>query len=65
MNQQEIEESVNLLGCEIGKGALSYLGLNVGINHKKVDSWTGLVDEVQKRLMRWEDKHLSFGGRIH
>lgn len=45
-NQQLTEEGAHALGSEIGVGFLSYLGLNVGINHKKLESWADLVNKI-------------------
>ncbi|KAL8542622.1 hypothetical protein ACS0TY_003485 [Phlomoides rotata] len=59
-----LEVMANYLGCDIGKQQLSYLGLNVGINHWRISSWDKLVDRVRGRLAKWNDKHISFGGRV-
>lgn len=53
-----------LFGCEIGQTHFSYLGLNVGINHRRANSWSSLVEKIRMRLAKWNDKHISFGGRI-
>ncbi|KAL8544587.1 hypothetical protein ACS0TY_004972 [Phlomoides rotata] len=52
------------LGCDIGQQPLSYLGLNVGINHWRISSWTKLTERVKRRLTKWNDKRILFGGRI-
>lgn len=36
----------------------------MGVNYKNASSWANLVDKIWKRLAKWEDKQLSFGGRI-
>lgn len=59
-----VEEMASVLGCSIGTSTLSYLGINVGIMHRRAEAWTPLVDKIRKRLAKWEDKQLSFGGRI-
>lgn len=43
---------------------MSFLGLNVGINHKKSASWANLIDRIKRRLANWNDKNISFAGRI-
>ncbi|KAL8534970.1 hypothetical protein ACS0TY_010843 [Phlomoides rotata] len=43
---------------------LSYLGVNVGINHRRATSWSTLTYKVRRRLNSWNGNHLSFGGRI-
>ncbi|KAL8541409.1 hypothetical protein ACS0TY_002610 [Phlomoides rotata] len=52
------------IGCEVGKTPFSYLGLNVGFNHRKISAWDNLVEKVKKKLEKWSGKHISFAGRI-
>ncbi|KAL8507861.1 hypothetical protein ACS0TY_018417 [Phlomoides rotata] len=58
-----METMADYLGCEVGQQPLSYLGLNVGIKHWRISSWDKLVARVRGRLAKWNDKHISFGGR--
>ncbi|KAL8535589.1 hypothetical protein ACS0TY_011282 [Phlomoides rotata] len=38
-----------LLGCEIGRGSVNYLGMNVGTNHHRKETWEWLRGEVGLR----------------
>lgn len=53
-----------ILNWNVDTIPFTYLGLPVGArsNDKKV--WKNVVDRVAKRLDRWENGFLSFGGRI-
>ncbi|KAL8469170.1 hypothetical protein ACS0TY_032119 [Phlomoides rotata] len=52
------------VGCEVEKALFSYLGLNVGFNHRNSSTWNNLVEKVKKKLAKWNWKHISFAGRI-
>ncbi|KAL8534496.1 hypothetical protein ACS0TY_010494 [Phlomoides rotata] len=51
------------LGCEIGRGAVNYLGMNIGRNHHRKENWEWLVDKIKSRLTKWDGKNISLGGR--
>lgn len=41
-----------------------YLGLPVGVNLRRVTIWNPIVEKYEKRLSRWNDRVLSFAGRV-
>ncbi|GJZ52405.1 putative RNA-directed DNA polymerase, eukaryota, reverse transcriptase zinc-binding domain protein, partial [Tanacetum coccineum] len=41
-----------------------YLGLPIGANMSRCESWSPIVDRFHKRLSMWKAKSLSFGGRL-
>lgn len=59
-----VQNMANYLLCKVSKNPFSYLGMNVGINHRRVQSWTTLKERIRRRLNSWKEKNLSFGGRI-
>lgn len=63
-SREIIQQMADALGCEVGQVPFSYLGLKVGINHRRDSSWKNLVDKIRRRLDLWNDKHISLGGRI-
>lgn len=60
----QLQVMAEYLNCKVSTSLFSYLGINVGINHRLTRSWSGLVGKVKKRLNSWSGNHLSFGGRI-
>ncbi|KAL8498535.1 hypothetical protein ACS0TY_021749 [Phlomoides rotata] len=36
----------------------------VGVNHRGLESWSGVIQKIKNRLRAWEDRKISFGGRI-
>lgn len=64
IGQYMVEKMAGIMGCEIGNGLLSYLGMNVGINHNRFDSWNTLVEKIRKQIAKWKDKNSSLAGRV-
>ncbi|KAL8513164.1 hypothetical protein ACS0TY_019379 [Phlomoides rotata] len=56
-------EIATVLGCEKGTGVMTYLGMQIGANQQRKESWEWLVDRIKKRLARWDGKNISLGGR--
>lgn len=41
-----------------------YLGILVGANFRRVDTWKPVVEKISRKLASWKHKLLSFGGRV-
>ena len=54
----------SILNGELMKIPFTYLGMEVGGNHKSCKSWEGVLGKVKKRLDKWKGKCLCMGGRI-
>ncbi|KAL6585288.1 hypothetical protein OROMI_004577 [Orobanche minor] len=59
-----VERWVALLNCKVGACPFMYLGLPIGDKENGTKMWKGLVEKVERRLSRWENKTQSFGGRL-
>ncbi|GKA85101.1 putative RNA-directed DNA polymerase, eukaryota, reverse transcriptase zinc-binding domain protein [Tanacetum coccineum] len=64
VQNEEIEGFANRLGITSGKMPFTYLGIPIGVNMKRVDSWNIVVEKFKKRLGNWKTKMISFGGRL-
>ena len=53
-----------MVGCKSGKLPFTYLGLPIGANMNKKESWTSLLKKFDSRLSTWKEKTLSIGGRL-
>lgn len=62
VERDRLAEMARVVNCATGEGTLSYLGLNVVIEHRKMAAWAKLVDKIRIRLARWNDKQMYFGG---
>jgi hypothetical protein len=54
----------NFLDCGQGSFPFKYLGLPVGGNPGRVNTWEPLVDQFSKKLSSWGNRYLTLGGRI-
>ncbi|GJW02620.1 RNA-directed DNA polymerase, eukaryota, reverse transcriptase zinc-binding domain protein [Tanacetum coccineum] len=51
-------------GCKGNKLPFTYLGVKVGDNMTRANSWTEVVKKVSAKLSSWKAKSLSVGGRL-
>ncbi|GKB17965.1 hypothetical protein Tco_0851888, partial [Tanacetum coccineum] len=51
-------------GCLGNKLPFTYLGVKVGGNMTRANSWTEVVQKVSTKLSSWKAKSLSVGGRL-
>ena len=59
-----IHNLATITGCEVGVWPISYLGLPLGGNPRKISFWDPVVNKVAKRLDGWKKAFLSRGGRL-
>ncbi|XP_017974454.1 PREDICTED: uncharacterized protein LOC18601081 [Theobroma cacao] len=64
MELEVMEEWANLVGCGRDSLPTSYLGLPLGVNHRSQQLWRPVIQKVQNRLVGWQSKLLSMGGKI-
>lgn len=64
VNERSLQEWANILGCNVGSLPLTYLGIKVGINHRKYVEWKDVVKKIRARIQRWEGNKFSIGARI-
>ncbi|XP_071719522.1 uncharacterized protein [Rutidosis leptorrhynchoides] len=60
----EVEEMASVFGCKRGSFPMTYLGLPIGANMKKLSNWRPVIDKFEKRLSDWKARTISFGGRL-
>ncbi|GJZ67605.1 RNA-directed DNA polymerase, eukaryota, reverse transcriptase zinc-binding domain protein, partial [Tanacetum coccineum] len=61
---EEVEYMASYIGCKVSKSLGSYLGVKVGVNMSRIDSWKEVIDKVNNKLSKWKVKTLSVGGRL-
>ncbi|GJX76874.1 hybrid signal transduction histidine kinase M [Tanacetum coccineum] len=52
------------MGCLAGNMPFTYLGIPIGLNMKKADSWKVIMEKFKKRLGNWKTKMISYDGRL-
>ncbi|GKB50839.1 RNA-directed DNA polymerase, eukaryota, partial [Tanacetum coccineum] len=60
----KIANAAKNLGCKILKTPFSYLGVNIGGNMTRINSWDVVINKTLSRLSKWKLKVLSIGGRL-
>ena len=40
------------------------MGLLIGANLRRAETWEPIVAKFQRELSKWRQRHLSFGGRV-
>ena len=59
-----LNEAAASLLCKTGSVPFTYLGLPIGGNPSRLQSWDPIIEKIAKRLASWKGKMLSIGGRI-
>lgn len=59
----EVNRCADLMKCRAGRFPCDYLGLRIGGNMNRIDSWDFLIDIFKKRLSKWKASSLSIGWR--
>lgn len=50
--------------CKVGELPFTYLGLPIGGNEKRLETWDPIIHRIEKRLATWKGKFLSIADRI-
>jgi hypothetical protein len=56
--------AAKLLNCKLGNMPFIYLGLPVGANPRNEETWKPMVDSLKNSLFSWQNRYISFGGRV-
>ncbi|GKA45290.1 hypothetical protein Tco_0738086 [Tanacetum coccineum] len=59
-----VAAAASLIGCSILTAPINYLGVKVGSNMSRINSWDDVISKVSSRLSKWKLKLLSIGGRL-
>jgi hypothetical protein len=52
------------LSCRSDVIPFKFLGIPVGANPRRRETWKPVVESMSKRLNTWSSRHLSYGGRV-
>ncbi|CAL0315533.1 unnamed protein product [Lupinus luteus] len=59
-----VERAVGKLFCKIGSVPFKFLGIPVGANPRRISTWSPVIDVFKRRLSSWNQKLISFAGRV-
>ena len=64
MSESWKEDAARYLHCRVLAIPFLYLGLPIGANPRRSDTWDPIVKKCESKLAKWKQKQLSFGGRV-
>ena len=53
-----------ILGCSNGRLPMKYLGIPLGANPKRVETWKPIINRIERKLSAWKMKILSKARRL-
>ena len=57
-------EAANYLNCSLMSFPFTYLGVPIGANPRRTQMWDPIITKCERKLWKWKQRHLSFGGRV-
>lgn len=64
IKEQFMQVASVFLNCKSDVLPLKFLGIVVGSNPRRVESWDSIVKQMRSKLESWKGRHLSIGGRF-
>lgn len=64
VDKGEVSRLALSLHCADGDLPFTYLGLPIGSNMRRLDSWDVVLDKTSKKLNSWKARSLSMRGRL-
>ena len=59
-----LQVAASFLSCRFGSILFVFLGIPIGINPRRKESWVPIVSNIRKRLAVWHNRFLSIGVRV-
>jgi len=64
MSESWKASGASYLNCELRDIPFLYLGIPVGANPRGSELWDPIVNKCERKLVKWKQKLLFFGGRV-
>ncbi|GJZ96381.1 hypothetical protein Tco_0668715 [Tanacetum coccineum] len=64
VNEGELSAMALWMGCSVGETPFTYIGLPIGEDMRRINSWNTVVEKFKNRLEDWKAKTMSFGGHL-
>ncbi|QHO37630.1 Putative ribonuclease H protein [Arachis hypogaea] len=58
-SNEEVELACKMLGCKNGSLPMNYLGIPLGANPRRIETWKPVIRKVEDRLKGWKSRYLS------
>ncbi|XP_071688849.1 uncharacterized protein [Rutidosis leptorrhynchoides] len=62
--KSEVEYLENKVSCKVGEFPFIYVGLPIGRNMNRIESWKPVIEKYNSRLANWKARMVSYGGRL-
>lgn len=59
-----IDEIASILGCDVAKLPITYLGLPLSAKSSSKVIWNPIIEKMGNRLSGWKGQYLSRGGKL-
>nr|KYP32570.1 hypothetical protein KK1_046712 [Cajanus cajan] len=59
-----IEGFAHLLNCSVTQLPFNYLGIPLGADPRRTETWRPIISKYNKKLAKWKHKSLSMAGRV-
>ena len=63
-NERLVTELNSKLQCQVLALPIKYLGIPLGANPRRMDTWEPIIEKIRKMLSGWKGKLLSRAGRL-
>ncbi|KAL9662535.1 hypothetical protein QQ045_027368 [Rhodiola kirilowii] len=64
LEDEEVESFAKELGCPMDRFPLTYLGMQVGANTSRINTWRPVIQKFKQKLATWRSANLSMAGRV-
>ena len=58
------QQAANYLNCRLLTLPFTYLGIPIGANPRRCRMWDSIIHKCERKLAKWKQRHISFGGRL-
>ncbi|KAL5158007.1 E3 ubiquitin-protein ligase UPL6 [Glycine soja] len=63
-SEQWKKDAAKYLNCKLLSVPFSYLGIPIGANLRRCELWDPIINKCERKLAKWKQRHISFGGRV-
>ena len=63
-SEDKVRELKKSMECEVSALLITYLGIPLGANSRRVATWKPILNKIEKKLSCWKAKMLSKAGRL-
>ena len=58
------KDAAKYMNCNLLSIPFIYLGIPIGANPRRCELWDPIISKCQRKLAKWKQRHISFGGRV-